>query len=80
MQLLAKRGGVLCYHDPYVPALRELGLESVPLDDAVSDADAVVLVTVHPGIDHLSLASNAALFIDLRGATRGLQSANVVRL
>jgi len=80
MQLLAKRGAVLTYHDSYVPALKELGLESVPLDEAVSETDAVVLVTVHPGIDHAEIAGNSSLFIDLRGVTRGLDSANVVRL
>jgi UDP-N-acetyl-D-glucosamine dehydrogenase len=80
MQMLADRGGVLSYHDPYVPALKELGLESVGLDAAVSEADAVVLVTAHPGIDHVSIAGSAPLFVDLRGVTRGLQTANLVRL
>jgi UDP-N-acetyl-D-glucosamine dehydrogenase len=80
MQVLAKRGGVLTYHDPYVPALTELGLESASLDEAISDADAVVLVTAHPGIDHAQLASESPLFIDLRGVTRGIRTDNVVRL
>jgi len=80
MQMLARRGAVLSYHDPYVPALKELGLESAELDDAVSEADAVVLVTAHPGIDHSLLAAEVPLFVDLRGVTRGLRSANVVRL
>jgi len=80
MQLLAKRGGVLSYHDSYVPQLKDLGLESVALDDAVGEADAVVLVTAHPGIDHAAIAGTVPLFIDLRGVTRGIHSANVVRL
>jgi UDP-N-acetyl-D-mannosaminuronate dehydrogenase len=52
----------------------------VPLDDAVGEADAVVLVTAHPGIDHAALAARSALFIDLRGVTRGVQAENLVRL
>jgi UDP-N-acetyl-D-glucosamine dehydrogenase len=80
MQVLATRGGLLSYHDPYVPALKELGLESVPLDEAVSEADAVVLVTAHPDIDHALLAGEAPLFVDLRGVTRGTEIASVVRL
>jgi len=44
------------------------------------DADAVVLVTAHPGIDHAAVARNAALFIDLRGVTRGVRAENLVRL
>ena len=80
MQVLIDRGGRLSYHDPYVPSLPELGLESVPLDPATSDADAIVLVTAHPGIDHATLAADATLFIDLRGVTRGVKAKNLVRL
>ena len=40
----------------------------------------VVLVTAHPDIDYGSIAAEAALFIDLRGVTRGLRVDNLVRL
>ncbi len=80
MEVLAERGGSLFYHDPYVPALPELGLQSSPLEEATADADAVVLVTAHPGIDHRAVARDAALFVDLRGATRGMRVENLVRL
>ncbi len=63
-----------------MPALPELGLESVGLERAVAGADAVVLITAHPGIDHGVLARQAALFVDLRGITRGQRVENVVRL
>jgi hypothetical protein len=39
-----------------------------------------VLVTAHPGIDHLQVARDSALFIDLRGVTRGITGDNLVRL
>ena len=80
MEELGARGAELAYHDPYVPALPELGLQSSSLEDAVADADAVVLVTAHPGIDHAAIARDAALFVDLRGATRGIRVENLVRL
>jgi UDP-N-acetyl-D-glucosamine dehydrogenase len=80
MEVLAERGGELFYSDPYVPALPELGLQSSSLEEATADADAVVLVTAHPGIDHLAVAREAALFIDLRGETRGMRVENLVRL
>ncbi|HLJ03385.1 MAG TPA: nucleotide sugar dehydrogenase [Solirubrobacteraceae bacterium] len=80
MELLAERGAVLSYHDEFVPALPELGLEHVPLEPAASEADAVVLVTAHPGIDYRALATQSALFVDLRGVTRGVDVANLVRL
>jgi UDP-N-acetyl-D-glucosamine dehydrogenase len=79
MDLLAQRGAVLSYHDPFVPALPELGLQSTPLDD-MSSADAVVLVTAHPNVDHVSLVEAGPLFVDLRGATRRLKAQDVVRL
>jgi len=79
MELLAQRGAILSYHDPYVPVLPELGLQSSPLNE-LSSADAVVLVTVHPQVDHLSLVESSALFVDLRGATRRLHKPDVVRL
>ena len=77
---LAGRGADLAYHDPFVPSLEELGLSSVPLEEAVAGADAVVLVTAHPGIDHESIAREAALFVDLRGVTHGLDADNIERL
>jgi UDP-N-acetyl-D-glucosamine dehydrogenase len=80
MEVLAERGGELSYHDPYVPSLPEFGLESVPLQTAVSGADAVVLVTAHPDVDYGALVTQADLLVDLRGATRGQSAPNVVRL
>jgi UDP-N-acetyl-D-glucosamine dehydrogenase len=80
IRVLAELGAELTYHDPFVPSLPALGLESQSLEDAVAGADAVVLVTAHPGIDHDAIAREAALFVDLRGVTRGVDGANVVRL
>jgi UDP-N-acetyl-D-glucosamine dehydrogenase len=79
MELLADRGAVLSYHDPFVPALPELGLQSSGLD-TVASADAVVLVTAHPQVDHSALVESSQLFVDLRGATRKLATGDVVRL
>jgi UDP-N-acetyl-D-glucosamine dehydrogenase len=80
IEVLKARGGLVSYHDDFVPALPELGLESVPLDGTVAEADAVVLVTAHPDIDYVAVASQSALFVDLRGVTRGAQVENLVRL
>jgi UDP-N-acetyl-D-glucosamine dehydrogenase len=80
MDVLTERGAALSYHDPFVPELPELGLANVSLNGALADADAVVLVTAHPGVDHASIAREAPLFVDLRGITRGLEVDNLVRL
>jgi UDP-N-acetyl-D-glucosamine dehydrogenase len=77
---LQRRGADLHYHDPFVPELAKLGLKSSELSEAVEGADAVVLVTAHPGIPHLEIAREASLFVDLRGVTRGVTSDNLVRL
>jgi UDP-N-acetyl-D-glucosamine dehydrogenase len=80
MKVLGSRGADLRYHDPHVPSLPDFGLESLPLDAVLADADAVVLVTAHPGIDYGSVARDATLLVDLRGVTRGQSAPNVVRL
>jgi UDP-N-acetyl-D-glucosamine dehydrogenase len=81
IDVLAKRGAKVVYHDEFVPKLIKQGLSNTELDDALADADAVVLVTAHPGVDHLEIARDASLFVDLRGVTRGMPpSDNLVRL
>jgi UDP-N-acetyl-D-glucosamine dehydrogenase len=79
MEVLGELGAELSYHDPYVPSLPEFGLTSEPLE-RVTAADAVVLVTAHPGIDYSAIVAEASLLVDLRGATRGLPAGNVIRL
>ncbi len=81
IDMLCERGADLVYHDDYVPELRKQGLRNTDLAEALADADAVVLVTAHPDIDHLQIAREASLFVDLRGITRGVPpSENLVRL
>jgi UDP-N-acetyl-D-glucosamine dehydrogenase len=80
IEVLKDHGAVVAYHDAYVPSLPEFGLESVPIEPAISAADAVVLVTAHPGIDYPEIAAATGLFIDLRGVTRELSIDSVVRL
>jgi UDP-N-acetyl-D-glucosamine dehydrogenase len=80
IEVLRERGAEIVYHDPFVPALAKHNLESAKLEDAVYGADAVVLVTAHPGVDHEQVARDASLFIDLRGLTRKLDVGNVIRL
>jgi UDP-N-acetyl-D-glucosamine dehydrogenase len=78
--LLRELGGEVSYHDPFVAALPELGLESAELDGALADADLVAIVTAHPQLDYADVVSTAALVLDFRGVTRGIEAANLVRL
>jgi UDP-N-acetyl-D-glucosamine dehydrogenase len=67
IELLQAEGADVSYHDPFVPELSEQGLSSVPLD--VTNADCVVIVTAHSGIDYEELVEQAPLVVDLRNAT-----------
>jgi UDP-N-acetyl-D-glucosamine dehydrogenase len=78
--LLRALGAELRYHDPHVPALADYDLESVPLADALQDADLALIVTAHPEVDHELAAERARVVLDLRGVTRGANKANTARL
>jgi UDP-N-acetyl-D-glucosamine dehydrogenase len=69
--LLNERGAQLAYHDPFVPALADLGLEhSADLTAALDDLDLAVIVTAHPNVDHQAVVDAAPRVLDLRGITR----------
>ncbi len=80
IELLKELGAELCYHDPHVPVLPELGLESVGMQEALSNADLALIVTAHPSVDHDLIARRAPIVVDLRGVTRGSGVGNVMRL
>jgi UDP-N-acetyl-D-glucosamine dehydrogenase len=80
ISLLLDMGAEVVYHDPHVPGIAEFSLESMPLQDMLTDADLALIVTAHPGVDHELVARRARLVVDLRGVTAGVADANVVRL
>ena len=73
-------GAEVSFHDPLVGELPDFGLRSVGLAEGVAEADAVAIVTAHPGIDHHALVDDAALVVDFRGVTRGIEAPNLTRL
>jgi UDP-N-acetyl-D-glucosamine dehydrogenase len=79
-ELLRELGGDVSYHDPHVPELSQFGLRSVELDDALTGADVVAIVTAHPSLDYAAIADAAPTLIDFRGVTRGIDAKNLVRL
>ena len=80
MRLLRERGAELVYSDEYVPELPDFGLASEPLEQALEGCDAAVIVTAHPDLDPRQVIEVAPLVVDFRGVTRGIDSANLVRL
>jgi UDP-N-acetyl-D-glucosamine dehydrogenase len=73
MELLRKRGAVLGYSDPHVPAFPKMrehrfDLKSTPLDPKnLSQQDCVVLVTDHDAFDYEAIAAHSRLLVDTRG-------------
>ena len=80
ISLARSAGAQVSYHDPHVPELAEFSLSSVPLDEALADCDLAVIVTAHPELDYSKVVSKAPLILDLRGVTRGMESANLTQL
>ena len=80
VSLLQELGGEVGFHDPHVPALPDLGLDSADLEAALGSADVAVVVTAHPEIDYEAVVAEAPLVVDLRGVTRSIEASNVVRL
>jgi UDP-N-acetyl-D-glucosamine dehydrogenase len=78
--LLRELGAELTYHDPHVPRLAEFSLASIPVEQAIGDADLALIVTAHPEVDHEQIARRARLVVDLRGVTRTAGVSDVVRL
>ena len=71
IRLLEADGARVSYHDPYVPELHEDGhhLKSVELtDEALSEADAVVIVTDHSDFDYQRVVDESRVLIDARHA------------
>jgi UDP-N-acetyl-D-glucosamine dehydrogenase len=80
MRLLDDLGAQLAYHDDHVPELPDFGLSSESLGAALSDVDAAVIVTAHPGLDVRAVVEGAPLVVDFRGVTRGIEANHLVRL
>jgi UDP-N-acetyl-D-glucosamine dehydrogenase len=89
MGMLQVMGAEVRYHDPHCPVIDDRGhtalpglpMTSMPLTaESLGDADCVVIVTDHEGVDYDLVAERAALVVDGRGVMRGVSSARVVGL
>jgi len=83
MRLLADKGAILSYSDPYVPAIREegLSLDALPLRNGyLGDVDCAVILTDHHEFDYAAVVASAPQVVDTRNALRGIDGGNVIRL
>jgi UDP-N-acetyl-D-glucosamine dehydrogenase len=80
IRLLNELGADVSYHDPHVAELPDLDLSNSDLEEGLGAADLVCIVTAHPTLDYGEVVERSSLVIDFRGVTRGIESANLVRL
>ncbi len=85
IHLLELKGAKVNYHDPYVPQIHhdDWEMESIKnLDDGISSADCVVIVTNHKIYDYQDILKKSKLIVDTRNALGelGRKNAKVVRL
>ncbi|MDT7856840.1 nucleotide sugar dehydrogenase [Rubrivirga sp. S365] len=82
LRLLQENGANVGYHDPFCPVIADDGhttltglpLHSVDLtEEALSSADAVVIVTDHTTVDYAAVRRHAPLIVDTRGVLRGVE-------
>lgn len=78
IELLEAGGGEVAYHDPYVAAFTDKGVNrvSVPFDaDTIGGYDLVVIATDHSNIDYQLLVDSAQHVFDTRNATKRVKAA-----
>src|SRR5271154_5780096 len=80
LELLAEKGAILDYNDPYFPALFKMrhydfsDKRSVELTPAsLSSYDCVLIATDHSSYDYAAIVRDAKLVVDTRNATRRVQ-------
>ena len=83
LELLRERGATVAYNDPYFATVGRgrhynLNMTSTSLDN-LAQFDAVVIVTDHSSYDYKAIVEQSQLVIDTRNATRGIESAKIVR-
>ncbi len=80
--LLERRGTRVTYSDPFVPTLR-LDHHELRAQDPIAmagQADCVVIVTDHSGVDYAAIVDRARLIFDARNALKNHPSPKIVRL
>ncbi len=80
MDIVKHKGGIVAYHDPYIPEIithwhnlnTEPGLKSVPLTESeLKSADCVVLTTNHQIFDVSFIRKHSGLIVDMRNMITG---------
>jgi UDP-N-acetyl-D-glucosamine dehydrogenase len=83
IELLRERGAIVAYNDPYFPTVGrgrhyDLNMTCAPLDN-LAEYDAAIIVTDHSSYDYKAIVEQSQLVVDSRNATKGIESAKIVR-
>jgi UDP-N-acetyl-D-glucosamine dehydrogenase len=81
MELLAHRGAVVSYTDPFIPSVTqgERRFEHVPFERVGSQVDCAVIATDHTQFDYARIAG-FPLVVDTRNALKSFDSPTIFRL
>ena len=83
IEMLRHNGAEVSYHDPYFPSVGRgrhyaLDMKCASLDE-LKRFDCTVIVTDHTSYDWKKIVGESQLVVDTRNATRGIESAKIVR-
>ena len=83
IELLREQGAEVVYNDPYFPTVGRgrhynLNMTCTPLTN-LEQYDCVLIMTDHSDYDYLEIVNQSRLVVDSRNATKGIQSAKIVR-
>jgi UDP-N-acetyl-D-glucosamine dehydrogenase len=81
IELLAQRGALVTYTDPFIPCVNQGGhrLEHVPFEQALNGVDCAVIATDHSQFDYERIA-RLPLVVDTRNALKSAAGATIYRL
>ncbi len=80
LEILQKRGAVVSYNDPHLPALPRMQHHSIRLDSEpltekfLAEQDCVLVVTDHSAFDYEWIVRHSRLLVDTRNATAACQA------
>jgi UDP-N-acetyl-D-glucosamine dehydrogenase len=83
IELLRAQGAEVLYNDPYFPTVGRgrrynLNMTCTPLEN-LGQYDCVLIMTDHSDYNYQEIVDQSQLVVDTRNATKGIQSAKIVR-
>ena len=83
IELLREEGAEVLYNDPYFPKVGRgrhynLNMTCTPLEK-LEQYDCVLIMTDHTDYDYADIVKQSQLVVDSRNATKGIESAKIVR-